>query len=320
VLRTGFDTTQGSLMRTILFSTERVTVNNWEALAFIGILLIFAVAASAYVLIKGLEDESRSRYKLLLHCVMIITSVVPPELPMELSLAVNNSLIALQKLGIFCTEPFRIPVAGAVDVCCFDKTGTLTSDDFHVRGIAGLGGCSDPLLPSSGSSTEAAEALTPAASAWESTKWVLAACNALVHVDSQMIGDPVEKSALSAVNFSMSKGDVATSKASNLRLRIVNRFPFASELKRMSTLVAVESDTPTATSTVTSRHVALCKGAPEEIGSRLKEVPEHYQRCYQYFSLRGFRVLALAVKEFRVMQPAELRTITRADCEVIIFV
>jgi len=26
-------------------------------------------------------------------------------------------------LGIFCTEPFRIPLAGAVDVCCFDKTG-----------------------------------------------------------------------------------------------------------------------------------------------------------------------------------------------------
>jgi len=42
-------------MRTILYSTERVTANNWETGLFIVFLLIFAIAASAYVLINGLK-------------------------------------------------------------------------------------------------------------------------------------------------------------------------------------------------------------------------------------------------------------------------
>ena len=108
VLRTGFGTAQGQLVR-----TERVSANNLESFLFIGSLLIFAIAASWYVWVKGVE-RGLKKSKLLLDCVMIIVSIIPPEPPMELSLAVNASLVALQNYAIFCTEPFRIHFAGRV--------------------------------------------------------------------------------------------------------------------------------------------------------------------------------------------------------------
>lgn len=145
VIRTGYGTIQGALMRKILYATERLTVNSGEVYLFIGILLLFALLSSAVVLYVGLQDPYQNLFKLILHCIMIVTSVVPPELPMELSLAVTNSLSALAKEFIFCTEPYRIPLAGRVNMICFDKTGdeslialillgTLTQDQMILKG------------------------------------------------------------------------------------------------------------------------------------------------------------------------------------------
>jgi cation-transporting ATPase 13A1 len=205
-------------------------MNNTESLLFIACMLVFAVIASGYVLVHGLADESRSRYKLMLNCVMILTSVVPPELPMELSLAVTTSIINLAKENIFCTEPFRIPFAGATDTCCFDKTGTLTSDDFVVLGLAGL----DP---------DSKENLRNLKDVPLDSKLVIAGCHSLSFIESEIIGDSLEKVSFEAIDWSYSRSEVAQSRpAAEHKVRILHRYPFSSVLKRMTCLVLPEHE------------------------------------------------------------------------------
>eukprot|EP00894_Picocystis_sp_ML_P000639 jgi/Pico_ML_1/51156/g2238.t1 len=259
VLRTGFDTAQGKLMRTILFSTERVTANNWEAGMFILFLLIFAVAAAAYVWHVGSNDPTRSTFKLILNCSLIITSVIPPELPMELSIAVNSSLVALTKRGVFCTEPYRIPFAGKVDTCCFDKTGTLTTDELIFEGIAMDQGSETP-----------PESIQPIPAR------VLAACQALVQVDGKLVGDPLESAAMSHTGWTMGRSDDLKSARDGATMKIMQRHHFSSDLKRMAVLARVVEP-----GSKEGRYWAFVKGAPEVLKPLLKDAPGDYDRTYK---------------------------------------
>ena len=298
VVKTGFETSQGSLVRTMIYSTERVSANNVEALLFILFLLIFAIAASWYVWQEGVKND-RKRSKLLLDCILIVTSVVPPELPMELSLAVNTSLAALSKYAIFCTEPFRIPYAGRVDIACFDKTGTLTGEDLVVDGIAGLSlGKSGKKVENDGAHSE----VTPVISVGLQTTLVLATAHALVKLDEgDIVGDPMEKATLQSLGWTLGRNDTLTGKTTVGNrggadiVQIKRRFQFSSALKRQSSVATVVT-TDQANGKKTRGTFVGVKGAPETIQTMLSATPPNYEETFKYFTRNGGRVLALGYR------------------------
>lgn len=156
---------------------------------------------------------------------MILTSVIPPELPIELSLAVINSLTALTGALIFCTEPFRIPFAGKVDVCCFDKTGTLTSDNLVMRGVAGAPE-SHPPASAAGvvdnyddAATAPAKIAVPADELGELQTRILAGCHSLVALNGSLVGDSVEVATLKGLGWACMRGGLVAPRASTREAR-----------------------------------------------------------------------------------------------------
>ena len=310
VLQTGFASTQGKLMRMMEFSSEQVTGDTKETLVLLFILLIFALAASYNVYVKGIADGKRSQYELILRCIMIVTSVVPPDLPMQTAMAVNTALIALVKASVYCTEPFRVPVAGKVDCCLFDKTGTITSDRLVAEGVL--------------SDLTKGAPLKQPVEADKNVSIVIGGCHALLEIDGKTFGDPLEKAALLGIKW---KYDPATqlgtpklddkitrswTGAENTSVKILVRNHFASALQRMSVIADVSSNS------IVSRW-SLVKGSPEMIKSLLKSVPQGYDAAYRGLAEQGMRVIALAHKELSAEESARVGSqstpLTRDEAE-----
>lgn len=248
---------------------------------------------------------------------MIITSVIPPELNMQMALAVNNSLMTLMKMQVFCTEPYRVPIAGKLDACLFDKTGTLTTDE-----LAAVGVCKSNAISKNAKGSK--ESLTPMTQVDDEAALVLAGCHSLVLIDGQVTGDPLESAALKSMRWRINESNghatpaPATEKKEggkpiampgNINIRqveILARHHFSSKLQRMSCVVR----------DFHNRTVyAVAKGSPEAIGNLLENVPDGFHETAKALAKNGYRVIALSYKVLRTSDQIEAAKDGRVACE-----
>mmetsp|Transcript_30054 Transcript_30054/g.34474 ORF Transcript_30054/g.34474 Transcript_30054/m.34474 type:complete len:1431 (+) Transcript_30054:65-4357(+) len=338
VLRTGFETCKGSLLRTMAHTQNSIDgIHTRDTYVFIMMLLCCAVASAAMVWEEGWNDPTRNKFRLTLHVIIIVTSVVPPELPMELSLAVTNSVADLIKRKIFCTEVFRIPLAGQVNVCCFDKTGTLTSDEMQLKGVRLVAEITDHYVVketnmnnnNTGIDADTIHSFTDVLEPNATLPWpalrIMTACHSLaVNTDGPsrgtdgdqadtLIGDPLEKAVFDVSGYKMIKNNALriTNGASDRpeTILILQRFGFSSRLKRMSVLARESAGECT---------WVLAKGAPETLKEFLRSdsIPRNYDEISMQHMACGTRVLAMAYRKLNAKEAKKsVKEISRQTVE-----
>ncbi|PIA14680.1 hypothetical protein COEREDRAFT_88502 [Coemansia reversa NRRL 1564] len=200
VIRTGFYTTKGALVRSILFPHPTRFRFYTDALRFVMVLAGLAIIGFIVNTIN-LRRLGVSTSEIVKKAFDLITIAVPPALPAAMTIGMVFAARRLRKVGIFCISPSRINVASKIAVVCFDKTGTLTEDMLDMTGVhlanQRSGGFLDmqrsaePLFESL-ATTDTGSIIDAVGEPGISAIGAIATCHSLHVVDDALVGDPLE--------------------------------------------------------------------------------------------------------------------------------
>ena len=130
-------------------------------------------------------------------------------------------------------------------------------------------------------------------------------------LEDGLVGDPLEKATLTAVDWSLTKGDAVIPKKGKMTgLKIFQRHHFSSTLKRMCVVCGY-----TVPGTSETRYLVTVKGAPETVRGMLSSVPADYDKTYLALSRRGARVLALGHRDLGTLNHHQLKELKRDELE-----
>ncbi|KAL7416022.1 hypothetical protein BDY24DRAFT_337463 [Mrakia frigida] len=324
VVRTGFNTTKGALVRSMLFPKPMGFKFYRDSMNFIGVLAM--IAGLGFLVSVGKFIEIGIKWHtILVRALDLITVVVPPALPATLSIGTTFAIDRLRKLGIFCISPNRVNIGGKINVVCFDKTGTLTEEGLEVLGVRSIDKTTGRFSELHSDVTEVP--LTGGENGKTPLLYALATCHSLKRIDEDsVVGDPLDIEMFNFTGWILEEGRAGSSKkeeplaerpqtlvqtvvrppssepfqvedalkagsrhAHFLELGVIRTFDFVSSLRRMSVVVK-RLKSP-------SMEVYV-KGAPEVMADICDPAsfPQDYEDLLSYYTKHGFRVIAIAGK------------------------
>lgn len=346
VVRTGFNTTKGALVRSMLFPKPSGFSFYRDSFRYIGVMACIAAVGFVASFINFVR-LGLAWHLIVVRALDLITIVVPPALPATLTIGTNFALSRLKGKQIFCISPQRVNVGGKLDIMCFDKTGTLTEDGLDVLGVRVV---QRPHNRFGDILTDANELLPGATyerdptmdyNANKAILYTMATCHSLRVVDDEFIGDPLDLKMFEYTGWQFEEGserpaagdeDDDTSLTPSvarpppgleldldeerdspnsrrpIELGILKSFEFASQLRRASVIVRQFGE---------KSGDVYVKGAPEAMKGicRPDSFPPDYDELLAYYTHRGFRVIACATKHIFKLNWLKVQKMKREEAE-----
>ncbi|CZT46197.1 related to cation translocating ATPases [Rhynchosporium secalis] len=346
-VRTGFNTTKGALVRSMLFpkpSGFKFYRDSFRYISVMGGIAMLGFVASFVNFVR----LDLAWHLIFVRALDLITIVVPPALPATLTIGTNFALTRLRKKQIFCISPQRVNVGGKIDIMCFDKTGTLTEDGLDVLGIRVA---QKPANRFSEILSDALALLPGAAyerdptidyNSHKAALYTMATCHSLRVVDGELMGDPLDLKMFEFTGWSFEEGEQKggdvddeesgglspsiakpppgmeydlddnenpqSASRSPIELGVLKAFEFVSQLRRASVIVR-NFGSPGCDIYV--------KGAPECMKDICKSesFPSDYEDLLSYYTHRGFRVIAVATKHINKLNWVKVQKMKREEAE-----
>ncbi|GAV04816.1 hypothetical protein RvY_15037 [Ramazzottius varieornatus] len=340
VIRTGFMTSKGELIRSIMYFRNIDFQFQNQTYWYIGALAVMAVIGMIYAIIvlkrtPGIEDS-----EITIRALDLVTIVVPPALPAALTVGIVFSQWRLGKLKIFCISPRTINMCGLVDLVCFDKTGTLTEDGLELRSVLPAAVPKNP----NNENHRFREDKTDVQYSDNEEPMVraMAACHSLSLMTeyesdvstgklqtAKLIGDPLDLIMFEVTQWKVIEEAYPPFGSSIVRivhspfarressakadrgvegLVLIREFPFSSAQQRMGVVVY---------NTIATKFESFVKGSTEKVVSLCDRntVPSDCMARLEEFSSQGNRVIALAWKPLPTSSFEEARKVSKAEAE-----
>lgn len=215
VVRVGFQTAKGELIRSIMFPKPVDFRFNRQIHKFIGVLA--SLAGVGFLYSVALKTQRGADIKqILISALDLITIVIPPALPAAMTIGIIYAQSRLKQNKIFCISPRSINISGCINCVCFDKTGTLTEDDLSFNEVVPLieSECEfgepfdEEVLQTDHKQIERDHHLLTEDGEYSPLMVCLAACHSLTIIDQKVIGDPLDLQMFEATGWILEEPDV----------------------------------------------------------------------------------------------------------------